>query len=133
MLGDNSEKSKNPLKKAMRRRNTKTVVFTSPTYIEASDVEYSSDEESDDDAFFIDNQEPSEAEPDESQEGRDDDMVVQPLRTKGQKEKETEDESSPESEEVALHLAEDPHPDETMESEGTTKPYIHHCMLYVSC
>lgn len=46
MLGDNPEKSKNPLKKAMRRRNAKTVQFTSvPIYVEASDVEYSSDEE----------------------------------------------------------------------------------------
>ena len=45
MLGDNPEKSKNPLKKAMRRRNAKTVQFCAPTYVEASDVEYSSDEE----------------------------------------------------------------------------------------
>lgn len=132
MLGDNSEKSKNPLKKAMRRRNTKTVVFSAPTYIEASDVEYSSDEESDDDAFFIDNQEPAEVEPDESQEGQDDDMVVQPLRTKGQKEKDTDEDGSPASEEVALHLAEDPEPhDETMESEGTTG--TPHLTLYVVC
>lgn len=122
MLGDNSEKSKNPLKKAMRRRNAKTVVFSAPTYIEASDVEFSSDEESDDDAFFIDNQEPLEAEPDEAQESRDDDMVVEPLRPKGQKEKETEEpEAAQDSQEVELHLAEDPQPnDEIMESEGTT-------------
>lgn len=39
------EKSKNPLKKAMRRRNAKTVQFTAPTYVEASDYDYSSDEE----------------------------------------------------------------------------------------
>ncbi len=45
MLGDNPEKSKNPLKKAMRRRNAKTVQFSAPTYVEASDVEYSTDEE----------------------------------------------------------------------------------------
>ena len=45
MLGDNTEKSKNPLKKAMRRRNGKTVQFCAPTYVEASDVEYSTDEE----------------------------------------------------------------------------------------
>lgn len=47
MLSDNAEKSKNPLKKAMRRRNAKTVTFTAPTYVEASDYDYSSDEESD--------------------------------------------------------------------------------------
>lgn len=45
MLGDNPEKSKNPLKKAMRRRNAKTVQFAPPTYYEPSENEYSSDEE----------------------------------------------------------------------------------------
>ncbi|KAI9810521.1 MAG: hypothetical protein M1827_006194 [Pycnora praestabilis] len=48
MLGDNPEKSKNPLKKAMRRRNAKTVTFSAPTYVEASDFDYSSDEEAGD-------------------------------------------------------------------------------------
>lgn len=47
MLSDNSEKSRNPLKKAMRRRNTKTVQFAAPTYVEASDYDYSSDEDED--------------------------------------------------------------------------------------
>ena len=47
MLGDNAEKSKNPLKKAMRRRIAKTVQFTAPTYVEASDYDYTSEEESD--------------------------------------------------------------------------------------
>ncbi|PBP27898.1 sh3 domain protein, partial [Diplocarpon rosae] len=45
MLCDQEAKSKNPLKKAIRRRNAKTVTFTAPTYVEASDVEYSTDEE----------------------------------------------------------------------------------------
>ncbi|SMR46457.1 unnamed protein product [Zymoseptoria tritici ST99CH_1A5] len=45
MLSDNSEKSRNPLKKAMRRRNAKTVQFAAPTYVEASDYDYSSDDE----------------------------------------------------------------------------------------
>lgn len=50
MLGDNSEKSKNPLKKAMRRRNAKTVQFTAPTYYEPSDYEWSDEEDEDDDS-----------------------------------------------------------------------------------
>jgi hypothetical protein len=50
MLGDTTEKTKNPLKKAMRRRNAKTVQFGTPTYIEASEYEYTTDEDSDDDA-----------------------------------------------------------------------------------
>ncbi|KAF2104815.1 hypothetical protein NA57DRAFT_71020 [Rhizodiscina lignyota] len=46
MLGDTAEKSKNPLKKAMRRRNARTVQFNpQPTYRDASDYEYSSDED----------------------------------------------------------------------------------------
>ncbi|KAK5109280.1 hypothetical protein LTR62_007154 [Meristemomyces frigidus] len=45
MLSDNSEKTRNPLKIAMRRRNAKTVQFAAPTYVEASDYDYSTDEE----------------------------------------------------------------------------------------
>ena len=45
MLSDNLEKTRNPLKKAMRRRNAKTVTFTDPTYVEASDYDYSDDED----------------------------------------------------------------------------------------
>ncbi|KAK6536506.1 hypothetical protein TWF281_000734 [Arthrobotrys megalospora] len=45
MLGDNQEKSKNMFKKAIRRRGAKTVQFAPPTYVEASDYDYSSDEE----------------------------------------------------------------------------------------
>jgi len=46
MLGDNPEKTRNPLKKAMRRRTAKTVQFAAPTYVEASDYDYSTDDES---------------------------------------------------------------------------------------
>jgi len=54
MLGDKdqAEKSKNPLKKAIRRRNAKTVTFSAPTYVEASDVEYSTDEEEAEGEFY---------------------------------------------------------------------------------
>lgn len=51
MLGDNPEKSKNPLKKAMRRRNAKTVNFAPPTYYEPEAREWSDEdgeEEADD-------------------------------------------------------------------------------------
>ncbi|KAL4890499.1 hypothetical protein BDV59DRAFT_95310 [Aspergillus ambiguus] len=87
MLGDNSEKSKNPLKKAMRRRNAKTVTFTSPTYIEASDVEYS-DEEFDDQASWHD-EDAARGDVDE-QHSQTDDIVVEPLRPKS-KDKTTEE------------------------------------------
>lgn len=45
MLGDNSDKPKNPLKQAIRRRNAKSVHFAAPTYYEASEVDYSTEEE----------------------------------------------------------------------------------------
>lgn len=56
MLGDQGEKSKNPLKKAIRRRNAKTVTFSAPTYVEASDIDYSSEEEGEGDYFAQDQQ-----------------------------------------------------------------------------
>lgn len=49
MLGDTIDKTKNPLKKAMRRRTEKRVTFTAPTYVEPSDYEFSSDEDTGDD------------------------------------------------------------------------------------
>ncbi|KAJ5082548.1 hypothetical protein N7532_011591 [Penicillium argentinense] len=83
MLGDNNEKSKNPLKKAMRRRNAKTVNFAAPTYIEASDVEYSTDDDSEHGDFFNDD-ETVESEEGDAQE-QTEDIVVEPLRPKGQR------------------------------------------------
>jgi hypothetical protein len=68
MLSDSvHERSKNPIKKAMRRRNAKTVTFTSPTYHEASEYEYSSDEEEEgqEEGYFDD----EEDEGSESQDG----------------------------------------------------------------
>lgn len=54
MLGDKdqAEKSKNPLKKAIRRRNAKTVTFSAPTYVEASDIDYSTEEEEAEGEFY---------------------------------------------------------------------------------
>jgi len=43
MLGDNPERSKNPLKKAMRRRNAKMVQFSAPTYYDPPDTALLSD------------------------------------------------------------------------------------------
>ncbi|KAK2734938.1 hypothetical protein FQN55_002335 [Onygenales sp. PD_40] len=91
MLGDNPEKSKNPLKKAMRRRNAKTVTFTSsPIYFEPSDVEYSTDEEEEgDDQFFDDDDENARSDTNDTQEeSSKEDIVVEPLRPKLQPDKE---------------------------------------------
>ncbi|RAL10452.1 uncharacterized protein BO97DRAFT_444658 [Aspergillus homomorphus CBS 101889] len=100
MLGDNSEKSKNPLMRAVRRRTTRNVQFTAPTYIEASDVDYSSDEDLDDAASFND-EDGSRAEADDSHDGHNEDIIVQPLRTKSQRDKGTEDGSVDETDEPA--------------------------------
>ncbi len=84
MLGDNPERSKNPLKKAMRRRNAKTVQFSDPTYYEASEVDYSSDE---DEAGG--SQQDGDVEVDENEaraDDRDDEITaVEPLRPSGQR------------------------------------------------
>lgn len=87
MLGDTAEKTKNPLKKAMRRRNAKTVQFAPPTYVEASDYDYTSDEGGDEELFGGANpnqaqaQSVSEKPEAESDEG----LQVQPLKVAGAK------------------------------------------------
>lgn len=47
MLGDNPEKSMNPLKKAMRRRNAKQVSFAPPTFYEPVDADWSDEDDGD--------------------------------------------------------------------------------------
>jgi hypothetical protein len=103
MLGDTTEKSKNPLKKAMRRRNAKTVTFSAPTYVEPSDYEFSSDEEMDDDSNFNGERQSEETNGDKA-EAKDQDEIstVAPLNAKqtsrdvspekGEPQEETEDE-----------------------------------------
>jgi hypothetical protein len=56
MLGDTAEKAKNPIKTAIRRRKAKTVTFTAPTYVDYSEIEYSSDEEEPDGDFYAQQQ-----------------------------------------------------------------------------
>ncbi|KAL2164370.1 hypothetical protein VTH06DRAFT_3586 [Thermothelomyces fergusii] len=45
MLGDQPDKARNPIKTAMKRRKTKNVQFAAPTYVDYSDVDYSTEEE----------------------------------------------------------------------------------------
>jgi hypothetical protein len=86
MLGDTAEKSKNPLKKAMRRRNAKTVAFAPPTYVEASDYDYSSDEG---DGELFGGPEPKQVQQQETQlvdAEQQEDLKVQPLKLGAKKE-----------------------------------------------
>ena len=82
MLGDNPEKSKNPLKIALRRRNVKTVQFTAPTYFEASDVEYSTeeDEEGDPESYAQD-KDGVETQNRQQDVAADDTVAIEPLHT----------------------------------------------------
>ena len=75
MLGDQGEKSKNPLKKVIRRRNAKTVTFAPPTYVEASDVDYSTDEEEGEGDLYGE-KEPLEQDNDQKEQQQDEDQIT---------------------------------------------------------
>ena len=81
MLGDNPEKSKNPLKMALRRR--KTVQFTAPTYYEASDVEYSTEEDEEGDAeSYAQDEDGVETQNRQQDVAADDSVAAEPLHTR---------------------------------------------------
>ena len=85
MLGDNPERSKNPLKKAMRRRNAKTVQFAAPTYYDPSDHEYSSEEEDGEegeDLNFVQGAEVQQDQEQQVEEVQEEIAAVEPLRVK---------------------------------------------------
>lgn len=85
MLSDGPEKSRNPLTKAIRRRNPKKKVTFSQgnTYVEASDVEYSSEEEDEEaDREYLPNEhEHSENQESEQEPHQDDNTIIEPLKT----------------------------------------------------
>jgi hypothetical protein len=82
MLGDNPEKSKNPLKKAIRRRNGKTVQFAPPTYVEPPDVEYSTEDEVDSDAEYNNhNDEGTDLQDEDQDVERDEPTAVEPFQS----------------------------------------------------
>lgn len=91
MLGDQAEKTKNPLKSAMRRRK-KTVTFTAPTYVDYSDFDYSTDEEEGEGEVSAQQQQGQKAQQQATAqkaaiEAADDDegAKVEPLKPRGQK------------------------------------------------
>ncbi|VUC34150.1 unnamed protein product [Clonostachys rosea] len=96
MLGDNPQKQKSTLNKI--RKRWKTVTFTEPTYVDYSDIDYSSDEEDIEELFGRDitsgqdqdqqqdQKDKQDKEQKDSQTAGDDDMVderakVEPLKT----------------------------------------------------
>ncbi|KAK3374993.1 sh3 domain protein [Podospora didyma] len=56
MLGDQAEKSRNPLKSAIKRRKAKTVQFAPPTFVDYSDNDFSSEEEDAEAEYFAQQQ-----------------------------------------------------------------------------
>ena len=87
MLGDQDEDKRqnplNPLKKAMRRRNVKKVEFAGNSYVEPSDVEYSSDEEEEDNGEFgVQEQNESEEQRQDHATDAEETVAVAPLSTR---------------------------------------------------
>ncbi|KAJ8123332.1 hypothetical protein ONZ43_g694 [Nemania bipapillata] len=98
MLGDQAEKTRNPLMTAMKRRKAKTVTFTAPTYVDYSEIEYSDEEGEDDDAQA--SQQTAQQEDEQNQGnaqqtatdilGDDESAKVEPLKPRGQKQAKVE-------------------------------------------
>lgn len=76
MLGDQATKQKNTFKTLRKRR--KTVAFSEPTYVDYSEIEYSSDEEDIEELFGTQNGQREQAQADEITEET---AKVEPLRT----------------------------------------------------
>ena len=125
MLSDNTEKSKNPLKTAIRRRrNAKMVQFSTPTYYEASDIDWSDDEEEQED-FYKDDEEDSKEQQSSSEEKAEGEAQKSNVETKepvvnatGQEKTEKRDDSQkgPSASSEAERTSR-----ESSESQGTTQ------------
>lgn len=88
MLGDEEDKRTgnplNPLKKAMKRRNAKTVQFAAPSYVEPSDVEYSSDEEEGNGEYGAQEQDGTATQSHDQSNQVDEGVVLEPQKSRGQ-------------------------------------------------
>lgn len=89
MLGDEEEKKSgnplNPLKKAMKRRNAKTVQFTAPSYVEPSDNDYSSEEDEEGNNEFLGSERESATTSQTREQTQDgDSAVIEPLKPRNQ-------------------------------------------------
>jgi hypothetical protein len=86
MLGDKDlgEKTKNPLKKAIRRRGAKTVTFSAPTYVEASDIDYSTDEDVEGDYYGQERQQQQQSASQQDEAEEDDVATAEPVVVKAE-------------------------------------------------
>ncbi|KAK0674349.1 hypothetical protein QBC41DRAFT_213395 [Cercophora samala] len=110
MLGDQTDKVRNPIRSAIKRKKAKTVQFAPPTFVDYSDIDYSTEEEDVATEYFAQaaqqgqqNQQTSAA-----AEGEDDSAKVEPLKPRtGQKEvkqDETDNSAKPRSSEEGGEL-----------------------------
>lgn len=127
MLGDNPEKSKNPLKKAMRRRNAKTVQFSAPTYVEASDVDYSTEEEGDS-GEFGNADEPADAEAQNVLQNQDETASVEPLKVRTSV-KEVDANTEPQAELGLVNGARETHEITAVENPRTSEEMLDHSSI----
>ena len=83
MLGDQADKPKSTLKKAILRRAAKTVSFAAPTYVEASDVDYSTEEEEgEEDYYGANGQQEKNGDQQEQEPEEEAAATVEPLKTR---------------------------------------------------
>jgi hypothetical protein len=87
MLGDVPDKARNPIRSAMKRRK-KNVQFAAPTYVDYSDIDYSTEEEDADAAIFAQQQQGQQAQQSQQSTGGaemdDETAKVEPLKPKSQ-------------------------------------------------
>lgn len=114
MLGDQAEKTRNPIMTAMKRRKAKTVTFAAPTYVDYSDIEYSDEEGGEDDAQAA--QQAAQQEDQQNQTnsqqattdtlGDDESAKVEPLKPRSQKQVKVDNAGSEEADEVEPSIKE---------------------------
>src|SRR4051812_39441658 len=95
MLGDQADKPRNPFASALKRKKAKTVQFAGNTYVDYSDIDYSSEEE-DAEGEYAAQQQQQQQQQQQTQgatavsEADDETAKVEPLKPRGQKDAKAE-------------------------------------------
>lgn len=136
MLGDQSDKTKNPIKTAMRRRK-KNVSFAAPTYVDYSDFDYDTEEEEEAEAeFYAQQQQQQQQAQQQSQQqtaatkqttaddaaASEEAAKVAPLRPRAQKSVQIVDPANPDSKEESPTSGKNRTSEEIFETNGVEGP-----------
>lgn len=136
MLGDQSDKAKNPIKTAMRRRK-KNVSFAAPTYVDYSDFDYDTEEEEEAEAeFYAQQQQQQQQAQQQSQQqaaatkqttaedaaASEEAAKVAPLRPRAQKSVQIVDPANPDSKEESPTSGKNRTSEEIFETNGVEGP-----------